>query len=50
MRRLPLLLLAVVLAVPVAAVGCDNSSKTNPNPELKVPEVPPGKRSQPPAK
>jgi hypothetical protein len=48
MRRLPLLVLAAVLAVPVG-LGCDNSSKTT-NPDLKVPDVPAGKRSQPQAK
>ena len=47
MRRLSLLVLAGVLAVPVA-VGCDNASKTNP--DLKVPDVPSGNRSQPKAK
>jgi hypothetical protein len=49
MRRFPLLLLAAVLAVPVAAVGCEKASTTT-NPDLKVPEVPPGNRTQPKAK
>lgn len=49
MRRLPRLLLVALLTLPAATLGCDNSSKA-PNPDLKVPDVPAGKRSQPPAK
>ncbi|HYH66953.1 MAG TPA: hypothetical protein VD866_19820 [Urbifossiella sp.] len=46
MRRFPRLFLAAVFALPVAVGGCGNSeSKTNP--ELKVPDVPAGGRSQP---
>jgi hypothetical protein len=43
------LLLVILLALP-AAVGCDNASKNNPNPDLKVPDVPAGNRTQPKAK
>jgi len=42
------LLLVLILALPVA-VGCEKASTTS-NPDLKVPEVPAGKRSQPQAK
>jgi len=50
MHRMPRLFLAAVLALPAAVGGCDNASKSTPNPDLKVPDVPAGKRTPPQAK
>jgi hypothetical protein len=44
MHRLLRVVLACVLAFPVTAtVGCNTKDEAKPNPELKVPPVPPGR-------
>jgi hypothetical protein len=37
----------LVLAVVAAAAGCGGKNESQPNPDMKVPDIPPGKRDMP---